>query len=682
MTSAEASPAQAASATSSEVAFEATSAGLRSMANAVRALSMDAVENAKCGHPGMPMGMADVATVLFTKTLKFDADDPAWADRDRFVLSAGHGSMLLYSLLYLTGYQSITLDNIRNFRKLGSPSAGHPEFGHAAGIETTTGPLGQGLGNAVGMALAERLLNARYGDALVGHRTYVIAGDGDLMEGISHEACSLAGHLKLNRLIVLYDDNEISIDGPTSLSDSTDVLARFASMGWAARRIDGHDADAIEAALEWAKTSNKPVLIACKTIIGYGAPKRAGTSKSHGEALGSEEIEGARAALNWPHAPFEIPDDIIEAWRTAGSRGKTSRQAWQKNLEASSERQSFQTALSGEIPNALGDALQDFKAKLKADKPSVASRKASEMSLDVINGIVTNTIGGSADLTGSNLTRTKDTGAVTRDDYSGRFIHYGVREHGMAAAMNGMALHGGLIPYSGTFLVFSDYCRPATRLAALMRQRVIHVMTHDSIGLGEDGPTHQPIEHLASLRAIPNLLMLRPADAVETAECWEIALQDKTRPSILALSRQGLPTVRDEPGSENLSARGAYVLREAEGAAAVSLIATGSEVEIALSARDLLQAQGVGTRVVSMPSWELFEDQPDAYRNAVIDAGTVRIAIEAGSPMGWERYTGPNGAFIGMHGFGASAPAKDLYKHFGITAEAAMEAALARLNKT
>ncbi len=682
MTSAEASPAQAASTTSSEVAFEATSAGLRSMANAVRALSMDAVENAKCGHPGMPMGMADVATVLFTKTLKFDADDPAWADRDRFVLSAGHGSMLLYSLLYLTGYQSITLDNIRNFRKLGSPSAGHPEFGHAAGIETTTGPLGQGLGNAVGMALAERLLNARYGDALVGHRTYVIAGDGDLMEGISHEACSLAGHLKLNRLIVLYDDNEISIDGPTSLSDSTDVLARFASMGWAARRIDGHDADAIEAALEWAKTSNKPVLIACKTIIGYGAPKRAGTSKSHGEALGSEEIEGARAALNWPHAPFEIPDDIIKAWRTAGSRGKTSRQAWQKNLEASSERQSFQTALSGEIPNALGDALQDFKAKLKADKPSVASRKASEMSLDVINGIVTNTIGGSADLTGSNLTRTKDTGAVTRDDYSGRFIHYGVREHGMAAAMNGMALHGGLIPYSGTFLVFSDYCRPAIRLAALMRQRVIHVMTHDSIGLGEDGPTHQPIEHLASLRAIPNLLMLRPADAVETAECWEIALQDKTRPSILALSRQGLPTVRDEPGSENLSARGAYVLREAEGAAAVSLIATGSEVEIALSARDLLQAQGVGTRVVSMPSWELFEDQPDAYRNAVIDAGTVRIAIEAGSPMGWERYTGPNGAFIGMHGFGASAPAKDLYKHFGITAEVAMEAALARLNKT
>ena len=681
MTSANASPAQAASAASAEAALEGTSAGLGSMANAVRALSMDAVERAKCGHPGMPMGMADVATVLFTKALKFDAGDPAWADRDRFVLSAGHGSMLLYSLLYLTGFEGITLDNIRNFRKLGSASAGHPEFGHAAGIETTTGPLGQGIGNGVGMALAERLLNARYGDALVDHRTYVIASDGDLMEGLSHEACSLAGHLKLSRLIVLYDDNEISIDGPTSLSDSTDVLARFASMGWAARRIDGHDTDAIEAALAWAKTSDKPVLIACKTIIGYGAPKRAGTSKSHGEALGAEEIAGARAALNWPHAPFEIPEDIVEAWRATGSRGQRARQAWQENLDASSERQSFQAALSGEIPNALGAALQDFKAKLKADKPSIASRKASAMTLDVINGIVTNTIGGSADLTGSNLTRTKDTGVVTGGDYSGRFIHYGVREHSMAAAMNGMALHGGLIPYSGTFLVFSDYCRPAIRLAALMRQRVIHVMTHDSIGLGEDGPTHQPIEHLASLRAIPNVLMLRPADAVETAECWEIALQDKTRPSILALSRQGLPTVRDEPGSENLSSRGAYVLREAEGAAAVTLIATGSEVEIALGARDLLQAQGVGTRVVSMPSWELFEAQNDEYRSAVIDAGTVRIAIEAGSPMGWERYTGANGAFIGMRSFGASAPYKDLYKHFGITAEAAAEAALARLNK-
>jgi len=651
------------------------------MANAIRALSMDAVEGAKSGHPGMPMGMADVATVLFTKKLKFDASDPAWPDRDRFVLSAGHGSMLLYALLYLTGYESITLDNIRNFRKLGSPSAGHPEFGHAAGVETTTGPLGQGIGNAVGMALAERLLNARHGDGLVDHHTYVIAGDGDLMEGISHEACSLAGHLRLNRLIVLYDDNEISIDGPTSLSDSTDVIARFTSMGWAARRIDGHDTGAIEAALDWAKTSDRPALIACKTIIGYGAPKRAGTSKSHGEALGADEIEGARAALNWPHAPFEIPVNIIDAWRAAGSRGQAARKAWEKTLAASAERRSFENALTGDIPNTLGAALEAFKAKLKADKPTLASRKASEMTLDVINGIVTNTIGGSADLTGSNLTRTKDTGAIAPGEYSGRFIHYGVREHGMAAAMNGIALHGGLIPYSGTFLVFSDYCRPSIRLAALMRQRVIHVMTHDSIGLGEDGPTHQPIEHLASLRAIPGLLVFRPADAVETAECWEIALRDKNRPSILALSRQGLPTVRDEPGSENLSARGAYVLREADGAAAVTLLATGSEIEIVLKARDLLQDQGVGTRVVSMPSWELFEEQSDKYKNAIIDTDTVRVAIEAASPMGWERYIGSNGAFVGMRSFGASAPYKDLYQHFGITAEAAMAAALARLNR-
>jgi len=627
------------------------------------------------------MGMADVAAVLFTRALKFDAGDPAWPDRDRFVLSAGHGSMLLYALLYLTGYESIALDDIKNFRKLGSPSAGHPEFGHAAGVETTTGPLGQGIGNAVGMALAERLLNARYGDGLVDHHTYVFASDGDLMEGVSHEACSLAGHLRLNRLIILYDDNEISIDGPTSLSDSTDVLARFASMTWAVRRIDGHDTAAIEAALEWAKTSDRPVLIACKTIIGYGAPKRAGTSKSHGEALGADEIEGARAALNWPHAPFEIPGNIVDAWRAAGSRGQAARRAWEETLAASAERQSFEAALKGDIPIRLGAALEAFKTKLKADKPTLASRKASQMTLDVINRIVTNTIGGSADLTGSNLTKTEDTGVVAPGDYSGRFIHYGVREHGMAAAMNGIALHGGLIPYSGTFLVFSDYCRPSIRLAALMRQRVIHVMTHDSIGLGEDGPTHQPIEHLASLRAIPGLVVFRPADAVETAECWELALQDKTRPSILALSRQGLPSVRDEPGSENLSARGAYVLRQADGAAAVTLLATGSEVEIALKARDLLQDQGVGTRVVSMPSWELFEEQTDEYKSATIDTGTVRVAIEAASPMGWERYIGTNGAFVGMRGFGASAPYKDLYQHFGITAEAAMDAALARLNR-
>ena len=679
MTSAQASTATAAGSAASGIA--GTNAGLRRMANAVRALSMDAVEKAKSGHPGMPMGMADVATVLFTSALKYDASDPNWPDRDRFVLSAGHGSMLLYALLYLTGYESITLDHIENFRQLGSPSAGHPEYGHAAGIETTTGPLGQGIANAVGMALAERLMNARFGDELVDHYTYAIASDGDLMEGISHEACSLAGHLKLNRLVVLFDDNGISIDGPTSLSESGDVLGRFAAMGWAARRIDGHNADEVARALAWAKTSDRPVLIACRTTIGYGAPKRAGTAKSHGEALGAEEIAGAREALDWPHAPFEIPADLLSAWREAGARGASARQTWRARLERSARREAFQAALSGDVPSALPEALDAFKAKLKADKPNVASRKASEMALEVINRVVPNTIGGSADLTGSNFTKTKEIAPVAAGNYSGRFIHYGVREHGMAAAMNGLALHGGLIPYSGTFLVFSDYCRPPLRLAALMGLRVIHVMTHDSIGLGEDGPTHQPVEHLASLRAIPNLLVFRPADAVETAECWELALQAKTRPSVLALSRQGLPTVREEAGGENLCARGAYVLREADDRPVVTLIATGSEVEIALAARHLLEGQGVGTRVVSMPSWELFEEQPDEYRKSVIDPTTVRVAIEAAGPVGWERYTGRKGAFIGMRSFGASAPYKDLYKHFGITAEAAVEAAVTRLNR-
>ncbi len=681
MTSTQASPAEAAAAPSAASGLGVTPAGIRRMANAVRALSMDAVEAAKSGHPGMPMGMADVAAVLYSRTLKFDASDPAWPDRDRFILSAGHGSMLLYSLLHLCGYDSISLSDIKRFRQLGSPSAGHPEYGHAAGIETTTGPLGQGIANAVGMALAERLLNARYGDALVDHRTYTIVGDGDLMEGISQEACSLAGHLKLSRLIVLYDDNGISIDGPTSIADSTDVLMRFASMGWNAKRIDGHDTTAIAAALDWAQTSDKPVLIACKTMIGYGAPKRAGTAKAHGEALGAEEIAGTRLALDWPHAPFEIPTDIAAAWREAGSRGSKAHQAWSKRLGENPKRAEFEAALSGALPAAFQGAVDAFKTKLKAEKPSLASRKASEMALDIINGVVATTIGGSADLTGSNFTKTKDTVPVTPGDYSGRFIHYGVREHGMAAAMNGMALHGGLIPYSGTFLVFSDYCRPSIRLAALMGLRVIHVMTHDSIGLGEDGPTHQPVEHLASLRAIPNLLVLRPADAVETAECWEIALNSTTRPSVLALSRQNLPTVRMESETENRSARGGYVLREADGSAQVTLMATGSEIEIALAARDTLQAQGIGTRVVSLLSWELFEEQSDTYKKSVIDPRTVRIAIEAAGPMGWERYTGENGAFIGMRSFGASAPFKELYKHFGITAEAAVDAALSRLNK-
>jgi transketolase len=659
-----------------------TPEGLRLMANAIRALAMDAVEAAKSGHPGMPMGMADVATVLFIKFLKFDPGDPSWPDRDRFVLSAGHGSMLLYALLHLTGYEGMTLNDIKRFRQLGSPAAGHPEYGHAPGIETTTGPLGQGLGNAVGMALAERLLNARFGDGLVDHRTYVIASDGDLMEGISHEACSLAGHLKLSRLIVLFDDNGISIDGPVSLADSNDQLQRFEAMGWMVMRVDGHDVKAVEAALADAQTSERPVLIACKTIIGFGAPKRAGTAKSHGEALGAEEIAGARLKLEWPHQPFELPDEVRAAWRDVGARGERARKDWEALLKASepSLREAFESAQDGEIPPALASALAAFRAKLAAEKPVVATRKASEMTLEIINPILTTTIGGSADLTGSNYTRSKEQGIVTPGNFHGRFVHYGIREHGMAAAMNGIALHGGLIPYSGTFLVFSDYCRPAIRLAAIMGQRVIHVMTHDSIGLGEDGPTHQPIEHLAALRAIPNLLVLRPADAIETAECWEIALGEKRRPSLLALSRQNVTATRSD-SADNLCAKGAYVLREAGGAARVSLLATGSEVEVALKARDLLEAQGVGTRVISMPCWELFDEQPEEYRSSVLGSGTVRVAIEAAGSMGWERYVGPEGGFVGMHGYGASAPYKDLYKHFGITAEAAAEAALSRLKK-
>jgi len=652
----------------------------RNLANAIRALSMDAVEAAKSGHPGMPMGMADVATVLFQKFLKFDASNPAWPDRDRFVLSAGHGSMLLYALLHLTGYEDISLDAIKRFRKLGSPCAGHPEYGHAAGIETTTGPLGQGIATAVGMALAERILNARFSDALVDHKTYVIASDGDLMEGISHEACAFAGHLKLSRLIVLYDDNDISIDGATSLSDTTDQIKRFEAMGWAAWRIDGHDASAIEAALAKAQTSDRPVLIACKTIIGYGAPKRAGTSKAHGEALGAEEIAGARTALSWPHGPFEIPAELLKAWRAIGARGASSRKDWETRLgKSASETQSeFKAALDCAIPASVGEAMAKHKAKLIAEKPSIASRKSSELALEVINAVLPTTIGGSADLTGSNNTRTKDMKAIAPGDFSGRYVHYGIREHGMAAAMNGMALHGGIIPYSGTFLVFSDYCRPSIRLAALMGQRVIHVMTHDSIGLGEDGPTHQPVEHLAALRAIPNLLTMRPADAVETAECWEVALAQKSRPTVLALSRQNLPTLRDSI-AENSSARGAYVLREADGKAKVTLIATGSEVEIAVKAQNLLKEKGVAARVVSMPCWELFDEQPPEYRKSVLGEGTLRVAIEAGIRMGWGRYIGPEGVYIGMDGFGASAPHNDLYKHFGITAEAAAEAALKRL---
>ena len=653
------------------------SAATRRLANAIRALSMDAVNAAKSGHPGMPMGMADAATVLFSRFLKFDPANPAWPDRDRFVLSAGHGSMLLYSLLYLTGYAAPTLEDIKRFRQLGSPCAGHPEYGHLPGVETTTGPLGQGIANAVGMALAERMMQARFGD-LVDHRTYAIAGDGCLMEGISQEVCSLAGHLKLNKLIVLFDDNHISIDGATSLADSTNTLERFDAMGWKTLSCDGLDAGDVAAALEAAQTSDRPVLVACRTTIGYGLPTRAGTAKAHGEAPGPEEAAGARENLGWPYAPFEIPADILADWRAIGTRGADASKAWEARLAAHPERARFAAMLSGAMPADLIKALNEHKKKLSAEKPAMATRKASEAALEVINSVVEGTIGGSADLTGSNNTRTKGMTAIAPGDFAGRFIHYGVREHGMAAIMNGLALHGGLIPYSGTFLVFSDYARPAIRLAALMGVRAIHVLTHDSIGLGEDGPTHQPVEHLAALRAIPGLTVFRPADAVETAECWDLALGAKG-PSALALTRQNLPTLRTAHTDENLSAKGAYELAAADGAAKVTILATGSEVEIALAARDLLQTKGIGARVVSMPSWELFELQPASYRTAVLGPGTVKVAIEAAIEMGWERYIGEKGRFVGMHGFGASAPAKDLYKHFGITAAAAADAAMAAL---
>ena len=653
----------------------------RDMANAVRALAMDAVERANSGHPGMPMGMADAATVLFTRFLKFDPKAPKWADRDRFVLSAGHGSMLLYALLHLTGYEDMTLDEVKNFRQLGARTAGHPEYGHASGIETTTGPLGQGIANAVGMALAERLLAARFGGSVVDHYTYVISGDGCLMEGISQEAISLAGHLKLSKLIVLWDDNGISIDGPVSLSSSEDQRARFEAAGWATDSVDGHDAEAVAAALDRARSSDKPVMIACRTVIGYGAPKKAGTSGVHGAALGAEEIAGTREALAWPHAPFEIPADIRTAWAHAGARGAAEREAWEKRLGAldAEVQADFTRAMAGELPAGWKQALDDYIAGLIASPKTVATRKASEMALEVLVPAIPELIGGSADLTGSNNTRTKGMKPVAPGEFDGRYVFWGIREHGMAAAMNGMALHGGVIPYGGTFLVFTDYCRPAIRLSALMEQRVVYVMTHDSIGLGEDGPTHQPVEHLMSLRMMPNVAVMRPADVVETAECWAAALERTNGPSVLALSRQNLKQLRLEASAENLSAKGAYILREASAAPKAVLLATGSEVEIAVAAAEALEAKGVPTRVVSMPCWELFAAQPADYQAQVLGGDVVRIAIEAGIGFGWERWTGPKGAVIGMTGFGASAPAPELYRHFGITAEAVVDAALARV---
>ncbi|MFN8832047.1 MAG: transketolase [Labrys sp. (in: a-proteobacteria)] len=645
-----------------------TAVGHDAMANAIRALAMDAVEKAKSGHPGMPMGMADVATVLFTKVLKIDPSRPDWADRDRFVLSAGHGSMLLYALHHLVGYADMPMSELQRFRQMGARTAGHPEHGHAAGIETTTGPLGQGISTAVGMALGEAMMRARFGAALVDHHTYVIAGDGCLMEGISHEAIDLAGHLRLRKLIVLWDDNAISIDGSTSLSTSTDQLARFKASGWRVQRIDGHDPVAIEAALTAARAATRPTLIACRTIIGRGAPTTQGTEATHGAPLGESEIAGARKALGWTAAPFEIPAPILDAWREAGSRHVATRQAWEARLATSRKRRRFESALAGEIPPRFTRAFAAYKKDLVTSRPKVATRKASEMALAVINETIPTMVGGSADLTHSNLTITKGQTSVTATSFAGSYVRYGIREHGMAAAMNGLALHGGFIPYGGTFLVFADYARGAMRLSALMGQRVIYVMTHDSIGLGEDGPTHQPIEHLAMLRATPNLTVFRPCDAVETAEAWEIALSSRTSPSVLCLSRQNLPTVRTDT-RKNLTALGGYVLREPAGKRDLTLLATGSEVEIALVAADRLTTAGKRVAVVSMPSWNLFEAQSDAYRQSVLGSAP-RIAIEAAARLGWDRWIGERGAFIGMTGFGASAPAADLYRHFGITAEA------------
>ena len=654
---------------------DADSLHLRTMANAIRALSMDAVQKANSGHPGMPMGCADIAAVLFTRFLKFDARDPHWPDRDRFVLSAGHGSMLLYSLLYLLGYEGMTIEQIKNFRQLGSKTAGHPEYGHAAGIETTTGPLGQGIANAVGMAMAERHLNARFGDALVNHRTYAIAGDGCLMEGVSQEAITLAGHLKLNRLIVLFDDNGISIDGKVSLADSTDQLQRFAAAGWNVTHIDGHNANEIAAALEAAQTSDKPSLIACRTIIGFGAPHKQGTAATHGAPLGAEEIAAARKTLGWEYPPFEVPKDLLESWRKAGRRGAAEREAWKGRLAKSDRTSSFEHAMSGKLPQSFAATMAAYKAELAKSPPTIATRNASQNALDVINPAVPETLGGSADLTGSNNTKSKDLKPFSAADYGGRYIHYGIREHGMAAAMNGMALHGGVIPYGGTFLCFTDYCRPSIRLSALMGIRVIYVMTHDSIGLGEDGPTHQPVEHVAALRVIPNLHVMRPCDAIETAECWEIALADEKTPSVLALTRQKLKPARHTASAKNLSALGAYEVASSAKKAKVVLFASGSEVEIALDAKALLDKAGLPTRVVSVPCFDLFEKQGKAYREKVLGTEKIRIAIEAAVKTGWERFIGPNGAFIGMTGFGASGPAEKLYEHFGITAKAVVKAA-------
>ena len=646
------------------------------MANAIRFLAVDAVQKANSGHPGMPMGMADVATVLFTRFLNFNASNPAWPDRDRFILSAGHGSMLLYALLYLTGYEDFGLEELKNFRQLGYRTAGHPEYGHGAGIETTTGPLGQGIANAVGMALAERMLVDRFGSELVNHNTYVIASDGCLMEGISHEAASLAGRLGLGKLIVLFDDNGISIDGSTDLAVNDDQLMRFGACGWDVSFCDGHDPDAITQAINGAhENQGKPSLIACKTMIGFGSPNKAGTAASHGAPLGDDEIMATREALNWAYSAFEIPEKVISAWRRVGSMKRAKMESWQKRLHDSGRKDEFERLILGELPKDWQSSMQDFKRKHSAEKTKVATRKASQETLDVLAEAIPELVGGSADLTGSNLTKAKTQKIVKPGDFAGNYIHYGVREHGMAAAMNGIALHGGFVPYGGTFLIFTDYCRPAIRLSALMQQRVIYVMTHDSIGLGEDGPTHQPVEHLASLRAIPNLNVYRPCDVVETAECWASSLETSSTPSVLSLSRQGLPCLRKEHTEENLSSKGGYVLAETEDKRDLTLIASGSEVAIAIEARDQLKKEGISAEVVSMPCLEKFEEQSQDYRDKVIPLETPIVVVEAAIEQSWGKYLGRNGKFVGMSTFGASAPGNELYIHFGITTQNVVNAA-------
>jgi transketolase len=648
----------------------------RLLANAIRALSMDAVQAANSGHPGMPMGMADIATVLWTEYLKHDPADPDWHDRDRFLLSAGHGSMLIYSLLHLTGYAKPTIDDIRNFRQIGSVCAGHPENFLIPGVEATTGPLGQGFAMAVGMAIAERHLNAVFGDDLVDHRTWVISGDGDLMEGINHEAVGLAGHLQLGRLNVLWDNNKITIDGSTDLSTSEDIPARYRASGWHVVSCDGHDFDSTRRALDEAIGDPRPSLVDCRTIIGWGAPNKMGTAATHGAALGPEEVKAAREHLVWDSEPFDLPEPIVAAWRQAGARHRNAHEQWRAKLAASPHREEFVRRMEGRLPADTGIA--GHIQGLLVSPQKVASRKASELALEAINAALPETIGGSADLTGSNNTKTKAMKPLTKEDYSGRYIHYGIREFGMSAAMNGIALHGGVIPYGGTFLVFSDYCRPAIRLSALQQVRVVYVMTHDSIGLGEDGPTHQPVEHVMSLRMIPNLAVYRPADAVETAECWALALERKDAPSLLALSRQNLAQLRTS-ASENLCARGAYRLRSAGGARRVVLIATGSEVEVAIQVADALEGQGIGADVVSMPCWSLFDAQDAGYRADILPDDVLRVSIEAGTTLGWERYIGPRGLAVGLDRFGASAPGEDLFKRFGFTAEAIVPCILAAL---